>query len=276
MNDTSYDVRFWKIESRAWAKKTTYRVHWIVSGRHFTESFTVKALADAFRSQLMTAATQGEAFDTETGRPIRFVRTSTDISFLDHACEYVAVAWNEVAAKSRVSILETLVRVLPVVTRQLPGEPDPTVLRKALWKHLNQGQHADPLDPAETRAIAWLAKASRPVSAFKDEAVVCDVLDALATNLDGTRSAPDYFSRRRRVLHRALAYAVRKKRLNVNPSAKPISPTAGHPQTRRTTRSTHARSARPRSSPPCSSPAATSALLRDRGSWRSTAACTTP
>ncbi len=37
---------------------------------------------------------------------------------------------------------------LPVVT----GEPDPAVFRKSLWKHFNQGQHTDPLDPAEARA----------------------------------------------------------------------------------------------------------------------------
>lgn len=30
MNETSYDVRFWKIETRAGVKKTTYRVHWFV------------------------------------------------------------------------------------------------------------------------------------------------------------------------------------------------------------------------------------------------------
>ena len=49
---------------------------------------------------------------------------------------------------------------------------------------------------------------------FKDESVV---LDALAVNLDGKRSAPDYFSRRRRVLRRTLGYAVRKKRRDTNP-----------------------------------------------------------
>lgn len=55
---------------------------------------------------------------------------------------------------------------------------------------------------------------------MKDETVICDVLDALATNLDGTRSAPEYFLRRRRVLHRVPAYAIRKKRLDRNPVGK--------------------------------------------------------
>jgi hypothetical protein len=34
------------------------------------------------------------------------------------------------------------------------------------------------------------------------------VLDALAVNLDGSPAAPDCFSRRRRVLRKALGYAV--------------------------------------------------------------------
>jgi hypothetical protein len=41
------------------------------------------------------------------------------------------------------------------------------------------------LDDAERKALAWLEKAFRPVSAFENGAVVCDVLDALAVNLDG-------------------------------------------------------------------------------------------
>jgi hypothetical protein len=39
--------------------------------------------------------------------------------------------------------------------------------------------------------------------------VVCDILDVLTVNLNGKPAAPEYFSRRRRVMHRALAYAVR-------------------------------------------------------------------
>jgi hypothetical protein len=58
------------------------------------------------------------------------------------------------------------------------------------------------------------------VRAFEDASVVCDVLDALAVNLDGSPAAPEYFSRRRRVLHKALGYAVRKKRLEKNPLSK--------------------------------------------------------
>jgi hypothetical protein len=59
-----------------------------------------------------------------------------------------------------------------------------------------------------------------PVSALDDPAVASDLLDALGRKLDGTPAAPDYFSRRRRVMHRVLGYAVRKKRLAANPLSK--------------------------------------------------------
>jgi len=40
----------------------------------------------------------------------------------------------------------------------------------------------------------------------------------------GSPAAPDYFSRRRRVMHRVLGYAVRKKRLAANPLSNPNLP----------------------------------------------------
>ena len=142
------------------------------------------------------------------------------MSCYSHAREFMAAAWPNAAAKSRVSILETLSVALPVLTRQLAGRPDPDLLRYALRKGLNQSQHARAPDRAERRALAWLDRASLPVSALDDGALVGDMLDTLARCLDGTAAAPDYFARRRRVMHRVLAYAVRKKRLDKNPLSK--------------------------------------------------------
>jgi integrase len=219
MSGDSFDVRFWKIDVRE-DRRCPYRVRWVVAGQPFSDSFMTMALADAFRSQLVTLARKGEPFNTDTGLPRSILRKRLDVSFLVHAREFTAWAWKDAAAKSRASILETLTRVVPVVTHDTPGAPDPTVLRRALGKSLNPGDHAGSLDGAERQAMAWLEKASRPVGAFEDAAVVCDVLDALSVNLDGSTSAPEYFSRRRRVLHKVLGYAVRKKRLEKNPVSK--------------------------------------------------------
>jgi integrase len=215
----SFKVTIHSIEARK-GRKTTYRVRWVVAGNRFGESFGTKQLAEAYRATLITAAGNGEGFNTETGLPVSMDRKRRDVSFYQHAVDFTVAAWPAVAAKSRVSIIETLARVVPVVVRDLAGAPDPDVLRHALTKKLNQGQHAGDLDQDQAKAIGWITRASRPVSAFQDPSVVCDVLDALALNLDGKPAAPAYFSRRRRVLHRVLGYAVRKKRLDTNPLSK--------------------------------------------------------
>ena len=216
---TSFDFHPWKIQTRK-ERKTPYRVRWTVAGRQFGISFVTMALAESFRASLITAARKGEGFDTDSGLPESMERTRRDVTFYTHAAEFTAAAWPAAAAKTRVSIIETLARVVPVVVRDLAGTPERDTLRRALRKNLNQGQHAGQLDEHEAKAIAWLARASRPVSALEDPSVVADVLDALAVNLNGKPAAPEYFSRRRRVLHRALGYAVRKKRLSRNPLTK--------------------------------------------------------
>jgi integrase len=215
----SYNVRFWRIETRA-GPSVRYRVRWTVDGRRFGQPFVSIELAESFRAQLKAAASRGEGFDVETGLPQALLRQHRDVSCLAHCQEFVAAVWKNAAAKSRVSILETLIVVLPILTRELPGRPDPDVLRHALRKALNQNEHAREPDQDERRALAWLDRASLPISALRDGSRVCDMLDTLAKCLDGTAAAPDYFARRRRVMHRVLAYAVRKKRLDKNPLSK--------------------------------------------------------
>jgi integrase len=215
----SYNVRFWQIETRGRATPS-YRVRWVVAGHRHDESFVKLGLAESFRAQLMAAAGKGEGFDVETGLPQSLLRKRRDVPFLCHCQEFVAAVWKDAAAKSRVSILEALSVVVPVLTRDLAGPPDPEVLRHALRKGLNQNEHSRGPDEAERHALEWLERASLPVSALNDGAVVCDMLDVLAKCLDGSAAAPDYFARRRRVMHRVLAYAVRKKRLDKNPLSK--------------------------------------------------------
>jgi hypothetical protein len=172
------------------------------------------------RTSRRTAARNGEAFSTDTGLPQSMERKLRDITLYQHALEFTAATWPTAAAKTRISIVEGLTRVIPVATRDLAGTPDPDILRRALRRKLNQGEHAGELDQDEVKALAWIQRASRPVSSLEDPSLVCDVLDALALRLDGKPASPEYFSRRRRILHKCLGYAVRKKRLSVNPLSK--------------------------------------------------------
>ena len=79
MDDTTtYDVRIYKTEVYKGSKVTTYYVRWQVNGRQRKEPFRTVAQADSFRSELLTAARRGEAFSTETGRPVSWQRDEQD------------------------------------------------------------------------------------------------------------------------------------------------------------------------------------------------------
>src|SRR4051812_41120963 len=70
MNEISYDVKIWNIETRRWKSKTSYRVTWFVAGERFDEKANTYALADSFRSDLIAAARRGEAFHRVRGLPV--------------------------------------------------------------------------------------------------------------------------------------------------------------------------------------------------------------
>lgn len=213
----SYDLGFWAIEKRDRPKP--YRLRWSVGGRRppFSRSFLTAELADSFKADLKMAARRGERFDEATGLPESTLRQAQDVTWYQHAREYAAARWAGSAGNSRRSIVESLTCVTEALVRE-PGRgaPGPGTLRAALRKDFNQGR-ANSLTAAEAKAVSWLKRASLPISALNDDAVVTDVLDALARRLDGTPAAPDYYARRLRVARTCLGYAVRRKRLPRNP-----------------------------------------------------------
>jgi hypothetical protein len=62
--ETTYDVRIWSIQANARARGKTYVVRWKVGSRRWKTTFKTAALADSFRSDLLSAARKGEAFST--------------------------------------------------------------------------------------------------------------------------------------------------------------------------------------------------------------------
>lgn len=214
----SYDLTFWAIEKRD--RRKPYRLRWSVAGRRppFSHSFLTVELAESFRGDLKAAARRGERFDETSGLPESILRKDRDVSWYQHAHEYVAARWKGSAGNSRRSIVESLTCVTQVLVRDLRGAPDSDTLRLALRRDFNHGEGgASALSIEEAPAIAWVKRASLPISALNDDAVVTDVLDALATRLDGRLAAPDYYARRLRVTRTCLGYAVRKMRLPRNP-----------------------------------------------------------
>ncbi len=66
----TYDVRVWNIDKYHGSKGVTYRVRWRVGRRRRSSRFRTASLAVSFRSDLVSAASKGEAFDTDTCLPI--------------------------------------------------------------------------------------------------------------------------------------------------------------------------------------------------------------
>ncbi|WP_165977644.1 tyrosine-type recombinase/integrase [Nonomuraea diastatica] len=212
----TYDVQIWNIQIRK-EKRKPYVVRWVVGGRTLTESYAEVGQADSRRSELMTAARKGEAFDTGTGLPESMHRVDQDITWFQHALDYVAAKWKKASSNQRRSIVESMIAVTPALTRNLRGAPDNKTLRNALrWAFIQSRPEED--QPEEVQAaLRWLHRASLPLTTVTERKGTAKALDACATQLDGSEAVPEYYRRRRRVLYNSLRYAVLEVRLRVDP-----------------------------------------------------------
>jgi integrase len=213
-----YEIRLWQPRHIGDTSRGRWRVRWQVAGREHCQSFPVRALADQFAGELKAAARAGIRFDELTGLPAAAPAASTGRTWLEHACWYAQLKWPQLAGTSRRSVAEALTTVTVTLTATRRGAPDPAVLRAALfgWA-FNCGATAPP--PAEVKsALDWAARASLPVSALDNPAVVRAVLDACARTLGGQPTAATTQRRKRAVFHNALAYAVEQGLLPANPA----------------------------------------------------------
>jgi integrase len=215
----SYDVRIWKIERIGAKTGTSNRVRWVVEGRLHRRTFPTALLADSFRSDLLTAARKGEAFHTDTGLPLSWLRTSNETAWYEFACEYVDVKWKRAAGKYRKSIAEALMTVTLALLSTEREKPEELTLRSALLRWgFNTKQRNDPACPPEiAEALRWVARNTTPVSALAQPRIIRGVLDALSTKLDGTPAAATTVNRKRAVLSNALSHAVEIGLLVNNP-----------------------------------------------------------
>ena len=120
----SHNVRFWEIRPRKTAKGASWTVRWTVEGREKSVTLARKAQAERHRSRLMQAADRGEAFDLETGLPDSMAREASSVTWYEHACAFADARWPKVAAKGRISLVEGLMAVTPVLVTSQRGAPD--------------------------------------------------------------------------------------------------------------------------------------------------------
>src|SRR5205823_5714910 len=99
------------------------------------------------------------------------------------------------------------------------GRPSEDELRRALYGwSFNTIERSAGGPPKEiAAAVAWMRRASRPVSALRDLTLVRRVLDALTLRTDGKPAAATTVARKRAVFYNALGYAVERNLLPGNP-----------------------------------------------------------
>jgi hypothetical protein len=129
---TTYDVRIWKTEQYSGPRGTTHKVRWAVAGKRHKKTFRTKALAESFRSELVSAQRKGEAFTIEAGLPISTARRESEMSWYDFACLYVDSKWSSLAGNSRRNTAQALTTATLALLTTERGRPETSLLRRAL------------------------------------------------------------------------------------------------------------------------------------------------
>ena len=222
---STYDVRVFGIrehkgkDRKTGKPKSTYRVRWRAAAKERGRSFQTKALAESFRSKLLTAQREGIAFDEATGFPEPMARELNSRSWYEHAVAFVDMKWPRSAAKHRKSIAESLANVTTVLLATGRGAPTDAEIRRALyaWSFNKSRREAGPPPDDMAHVVRWLAANTVNIVDMQDAALIRKALDALTLRIDGKPAAATTVARKRAVLYGALRYAVELRLLSSHP-----------------------------------------------------------
>src|SRR5215472_2410441 len=163
---TTYDVWVYRTEVYKGAKVTTYKVRWKTDCRLWKKGFRNAALADSFRSSLLTAARKGEAFSLTTGRPVFWARDGSIVTWYALTLDYAAAKWPYAAPNHRKSIAEALTDATEAML--INDEPPYQVedVRRALRTWAFSDRLRGATEPPEDLAaiVRWLQTATLPVA----------------------------------------------------------------------------------------------------------------
>ena len=214
----SYDVRIWGINKYKGKRRTTYTVRWRVNGERQQKTFSTLKLADAFRSELLSAARAGESFSERTGLPHSLATASQEVTWYQHACDFVDHKWPHASARHRKGIAEALTNVTLALLPEEAGRPTTQDLRRALygWAFNSTARKTPPTDD-DFLALQWIEENSPPLSQLRDARTLRSVLDALAVRIDGKPASPSTVARKRSAFYSSLKYAVELELLESNP-----------------------------------------------------------
>ena len=217
----SFDVHFRKIRSYKGKRGKTYTVRWTVAGVTHPATFKTQALADSRLAELRTYARNGVAFDVATGLPVPELRQARaeaakadEMSWYQHALNYVARRRKGLSGNSVRSIADTLATITPVLLAPGQQRPGDGQIRDALYCWAFRDRDNPPREIDEV--LRWVTDHSRPLADLADQDLMLDVLDAISCKLDGTPAAANTVARKRAVLSNVLDYGVGRG-LTANP-----------------------------------------------------------
>ncbi|AGP55898.1 MULTISPECIES: tyrosine-type recombinase/integrase [Streptomyces violaceusniger group] len=214
----TFNVRIWAVRQRKDLRRTTAELRWKVGNTPHSESFATKTQADGRRAELLMAVNKGEAFDEVTGLPLSELRKLNDVSWYQHARDYIEMKWPAAPAKTRTTLAEAMASATPALVTTRRGMPDARELRRALYSwafNMNRWKEDPPTDVE--RILTWVERNTVPVSALDDPLLLRKVLTAFTLRLDGEHAAASVIRRKRAIFHNALGFAVEARRLTTNP-----------------------------------------------------------
>ncbi|MFB6676576.1 tyrosine-type recombinase/integrase [Streptomyces sp. NPDC056390] len=214
----TYDVRIWAVRQRKDRGQSSAELRWKTGETPHSQTFRTKTLADGRRAELLRALHNGEPFDEATGLPVKELRQLNDVTWYQHARDYIQMKWEHSPGSTRRTLAEAMASVTPALVKDTKGMADPRTVRTALYSwafNMNRRDQEPPQDV--TKVLAWFERKSLSTSALDDRMKVRAALTALTKKLDGTTASASTIRRKRAIFHNALGYAVDAGHLASNP-----------------------------------------------------------
>lgn len=223
MSQFTYSVTVHDVEKRrgVQGKITSYRVSWRAARHLRRRTFRALAQAEAYRSELQSAARRGEPFLVENGLPASWAQPPTVTTWFDFSSAYAQMKWPHASPNHRRGIAEALTDASEALTAGAGG-PTLAEQRAALRWTYSTRIRDDAEVPADLQeSVAWLSRHSITMDTFADRARGAPLMRAIMSRLSmtqtGERAATNTMNRKRMVLHNAMEYAIEIGMLTENP-----------------------------------------------------------
>ncbi|MCX4576819.1 site-specific integrase [Streptomyces sp. NBC_01571] len=214
----TYNVRIWSVRQRKDRGQSSAELRWKTGETPHSQTFSTKTLAEGRRAELLRVAHAGAPFDETTGLPLAELRRQNDVSWYQHAREYIEMKWQHSPGSTRRTLAEAMASVTPALVTDSKGMADNRTVRTALYGWaFNVSRHSEEPPPEVAQVLAWFERKSLATSALADRMQVRAALDALTRKLDGTTASASTIRRKRAIFHNALGFAVDAGRLSQNP-----------------------------------------------------------